>query len=172
MKRNATIPPALANLKGTPCGMFLSNEIQMADIIDIVLEQIGPSSLYQTSFSISEEFLRRLYFIKEKGLLKHTSLLLDHKATLKTARIWNFCQNVFDEAFLTANHSKVLLFAADSGDVVSVISSQNLTRGNRMEAYSISTDPNLFSSLYEGYSKLLSNSIPLNEIFAGRFNKD
>lgn len=172
MKRNATIPPELADLKHHKTGMFLSDEIQMADIIEIVIEQLGPSILYQTSFSISEEFLRRLFFIKKSGMLNKTILLLDHKATLKTARVWDFCSKVFDESHLTSNHSKVLLFESETGKKVSVISSQNLTRGNRMEAYSISTDEALYNKLKHTYLEMLEKSIPLNDIFSERFNKD
>ena len=63
MKRTADINEILKPLKDTPFQAYLSNAVQVADILDWILSQVGVAEIWQTSFSISEEFLRRLFFI-------------------------------------------------------------------------------------------------------------
>ena len=67
---------------------------------------------------------------------------------------------------LADNHSKILLVKSEAGDTVSVITSQNLTRGNRHESAFVSTDPAIFASLYDQVNDLITNhSVPLHDLF-------
>ena len=63
MKRTANIDNILRPLSDTAFQAYLSNAVQVADILEWILAQVGVAEVWQTSFSISEEFLRRLYFI-------------------------------------------------------------------------------------------------------------
>ena len=70
---------------------YLSNQLQVADVVEWCLNQMtGQATIRQTSFSISEEFIRRLYHIRQSGKVSDIQLLLDHKATNKTLRLWPF----------------------------------------------------------------------------------
>ena len=101
------------------------------------------------------------------------NLVLDHKATNKTLKLWAFITQVIERTYLADNHSKILLVKSESGKTVSVITSQNLTRGNRAESAFISTDPIIFASLYAQIEDLITNhSVPLNELFAQRITAD
>ena len=196
MKRTADINEILKPLKDTPYQAYLSNAVQVADILDWILSQVGVAEIWQTSFSISEEFLRRLFFICKDKKVSRINLVLDHKATNKTLKLWAFITQVIERTYLADNHSKILLVRAvgdkgtetgDSGNsnskslipdsntvqTVSVITSQNLTRGNRAESAFISTDPIIFASLYAQIEDLITNhSVPLNELFAQRITAD
>ena len=196
MKRTADINEILKPLKDTPYQSYLSNAVQVADILDWILSQVGIAEIWQTSFSISEEFLRRLFFICKDKKVSRINLVLDHKATNKTLKLWAFITQVIERTYLADNHSKILLVRAvgdkgtetgDSGNsnskslipdsntvqTVSVITSQNLTRGNRAESAFISTDPIIFASLYAQIEDLITNhSVPLNELFAQRITAD
>ena len=109
MKRTASISEILRPLKDAPFQAYLSTAVQVADILEWILEQTGTAEVWQTSFSISEEFLRRLVFLKKKRPISRFNLLLDHKATNKTVKLWSFIVQVVDRTFLADNHSKVLL---------------------------------------------------------------
>ena len=74
MKRTADINEILKPLKDTPFQAYLSNAVQVADILDWILSQVGVAEIWQTSFSISEEFLRRLFFICKDKQTKGTVL--------------------------------------------------------------------------------------------------
>ena len=71
--------------------------------------------------------------------------------------------------YLADNHSKILLVQAESGEMVSVVTSQNLTRGNRHESTFISTDEDIFFSLHASVMDLIKNhSVPLSDLFQQR----
>ena len=196
MKRTADIDEILKPLKDTPYQAYLSNAVQVADILDWILSQVGMAEIWQTSFSISEEFLRRLFFICKDRKVSRINLVLDHKATNKTLKLWAFITQVIERTYLADNHSKILLVRAvgnketeigdsdksnsqslipnsDTVKTVSVITSQNLTRGNRAESAFISTDPIIFASLYAQIEDLITNhSVPLNDLFRERITAD
>lgn len=183
MKRSASIDSILKPLRGTPNQAYLSNAVQVADILEWILSQVGGADrnggavskceIWQTSFSISEEFLRRLYFICKSGKVSRINLVLDHKATNKTLKLWAFITQVIERTYLADNHSKILLVKSEAGDCVSVVTSQNLTRGNRAESAFISTDPEIFAGLYAQVNDLITNhSVPLNELFDQRLRAD
>ena len=167
MRRNADIGDYLKPLREKPYQAYLSNALQVADILDWVLKQLGKSEVWQTSFSISEEFIRRLYFIEKSGLVTKFNLVLDHKATNKTLKLWAFITQVIDTTYLADNHSKVLLVKSERGEMVSIITSQNLTRGNRCESAVVTTDPDIFATLHGQIEDMITNhSVPLNDLFA------
>lgn len=130
-----------------------------------VLSQIGKSTIWQTSFSISEEFLRRLYFISKSGNVETIHLLLDFKATQKTLRLWSFLTQVIEHTYLADNHSKVILIRSEMMSVA-IITSQNLTRGNRHESAVVTTDPAVFHTLHSEIEDLIRNhAVPLSELY-------
>lgn len=161
----------LKPLSEAPSQAYLSNAVQVADLLEWILEQVGTAKVWQTSFSISEEFLRRLFFIEKSGRVSEFNLVLDHKATNKTLKLWSFMTQVIERTYLTDNHSKILLVEADSGQSVAVVTSQNLTRGNRHESAFISTDKAIFDTLHTEVDDLIRNhSVPLNDLFKQRIN--
>lgn len=169
MKRTAQISDFLRPLDEATSQAYLTNALQLADILEWILQQFGVSEVWQTSFSISEEFLRRLFFIEKSGNVSDFHLVLDHKATNKTLKLWAFITQVITHTFLADNHSKILLVESAEGRQVSVITSQNLTRGNRHESAFVSTDPSVFRVLKSQVEDLIRNhSVPLNDLFADR----
>ena len=169
MKRTASMADVVKPLAECPSQAYLSNAVQVADLLEWILEQVGTAKVWQTSFSISEEFLRRLFFIEKSGRVSEFNLVLDHKATNKTLKLWSFMTQVIQRTFLTDNHSKILLVQAESGETVSVITSQNLTRGNRHESAFISTDKTVFDTLHTQVTDLIDkHSVPLHDLFKQR----
>ena len=169
MKRTASISDYLKPLADMPNQAYLTNALQVADVLEWILEQVGKAKVWQTSFSISEEFLRRLFFIEKKGKVTEFNLVLDHKATNKTLKLWAFISQVMKRTYLADNHSKILLVLSEAGDTISVVTSQNLTRGNRHESTFISTDKAIFNTLHSAVEDLIRNhSVPLNDLFEQR----
>ena len=166
MKRNASIDDYLKPLAECPLQCYLTNTLQVADVVEWVLEQVGKATIWQSSFSISEEFLRRLYFIEKSGKVDTIHLILDFKATQKTLRLWPFLTRVIGYTYLADNHSKVILIRSVAGQTVSIITSQNLTRGNRNESAVITTDGSVFDTFYNSLTDIMKNhSVPLSELF-------
>ena len=167
MKRNASIDDYLKPLASCPLQCYLTNTLQVADVVEWVLEQVGKATSWQTSFSISEEFLRRLFFISKSGKVDTIHLILDFKATQKTLRLWPFLTRVIEHTYLADNHSKVILIRSAAGQTVSIITSQNLTRGNRNESAIVTTDAAVFATFHASLTDIMKNhSVPLSELFA------
>ena len=143
----------------------MSNTIQLFDIIEEILRQIGKAEIHISTFSTSEEFLRRIYRLKRNGLIGKATLLADQKAARKTVNLYTLISNVFDEAYLSENHSKVILMKNEKWKV-SIITSQNQTRGNRTESGMIITDQSVFLDVEAQFIDILKyKSIKLNGLF-------
>ena len=172
MKRTTSIENIFRPLSSTSLQSALTNEVQIADILEWVLQQVGRSEVWQTSFSISEEFLRRLYFITKDDKASAIHLVLDFKATNKTLSLWTFIEQVITTTHLADNHSKVLLVQSENGDKVCIKTTQNLTRGNRNESYIITTDVMVFDKFLDEIKSLIKNhSVPLSDILGQKLQQ-
>lgn len=172
MKRTATISDIIQPLDSTPYQCYMSNAIQVADVLEYALAFTGPADVTMTSFSISEEFLRRLFFIRKKGNVRSLRIVLDYKATNKTLLLWPFIAQTVERCFLADNHSKILLIRGDSA-MVAVVTSQNLTRGNRYECASIVTDPACCANIAAQLEEVIkSQSVPFHDIYRQRVATD
>lgn len=183
MATSKTVDSVLRPLKECPLQAYLSNQLQVADVVEWCLAQMeGEVTIRQTSFSISEEFIRRLYHIRRSGKVKDIQLLLDHKATNKTLRLWPFIVQTIDHCFLADNHSKLILIETQGTSLlehggcsykdvahVAIITSQNLTRGNRHECAIVTTAPEVFDTLSHEFQDLMQyHSVPLSELFKSK----
>lgn len=170
MKRTASISSILRPLSQAPTQAYISNAIQVADILEWILSKNLPPDadkviVRQTTFSISEEFLRRSYFIRKKFNAKFV-VIIDRKALNKIISLWKFISQVYDEVYISDNHSKILLVSDAEGSAISLVTSQNLTRGNRAESAVISADAAIFNSLLECFEDLRKfNSAPFSPGF-------
>lgn len=172
MKRTSSISKFLRPLAEATTQTYLTNELQVADVLEWILDQVGRAEIIQTSFSISEEFLRRLYFMVKDREIDGITLVLDLKATQKTLKLWAFIEQVIQKTYLADNHSKIILVKGGHCQVA-VITSQNLTRGNRQESTVVTTDPEIFSTLFDSVHDLITNhSVPLHDLFRERITAD
>ena len=131
----------LQQLDSHPLQAYLTDRMQLFDIIEEVIGQIGPVSLVITTFSTSEEFLRHIYRLRRSGLIRHATMVADLKAS---------------------NHSKVALMSSGDGHRVAIVTSQNQTRGNRHEAGVVTTDRVVFGALQTAVDSLIKNSYKID----------
>lgn len=170
MKRNTRISEILRPLDQSPTQAYISNALQVADILEWILRQFASQtderkvvSVYQTTFSISEEFLRRIYSVKKLFPARFV-VIIDRKALQKTVDLWNFISRVYDEVWIADNHSKILL-VDDGSRHAAMVTSQNLTRGNRAESSVISASDEIFFPLLACFNDLRNNnSAPMHDI--------
>lgn len=171
-QQNKLINKILKPLSDAPVQAYLDNRIQLFDIIEKILLETGEADIYISTFSSSEEFLRRIYRLKESGMIHHAVMLADLKASRKTQRLYTFISNVFDEVFLSENHSKVILIQNKKW-CVSICTSQNQTRGNRIESGIITTDKAIFDTLIAQYTDIVQHkSVMLNGLFTRTNSED
>ena len=155
----------LKPLSDAPLQAYLDNRVQLFDIIEYILGQTGPAAVCISTFSTSEEFLRRIFKLRKKGMITSAVMLADLKASRKTVNLYRLIANVFDDVYLAENHSKVILIRNDKW-CVSICTSQNQTRGNRTESGMISTSPEIYFNLQGQFSDIVNNhAVLLNGLF-------
>lgn len=150
---------------------YLSSEFQLYHLLDFILEETGPSSVILTTFSVSEEFVRKLLQMKEKGLISRMVIIADHRTAVKALRLTLFTNNIAEELLLGNNHAKVLLIENKDWKV-SVVTSQNQTRGNRIECGMICTLPEIYDDLLRAVKDEQKKMIDANAVFNGTIGED
>lgn len=162
----------LKPLCNTPLQVYLGTGIHTLGLLGWILKQVGRADVYVTTFSTSEEFLTGFLNLRKKGLIRHSMLLADLKAGKKTVKLNHLMSYCFDDVYLGLNHSKILLVHADSGQFVSVITSQNNTYGGRNECSMVTTDLDVFHDLYDGLKEIIKNSVLLDGLFGQTTERD
>ena len=148
-----------------PLQSHLGRGLHTLGLLGWILEQTGPADVYVSTFSTSDAFLRGFYNLKKKDLVLKSVLLADLKASKKTYRLYKEMQQNFDAVYLGQNHSKVVLVQNDRW-MVTVISSQNQTYGDRAECTLVTTSQDVFYQQYSGFRDIVdNNSIQLNGLF-------
>ena len=160
--------PRLSNddlkpLEKSPIQAYFSNRYQLIDIIVWVLDQIGQADMTISTFSTSEEFVRRLWRLKKFSRILTCGLFCDLRAIRKTLALYHIMTNVFDSVRLCENHSKVVLLQNESHSVA-IVTSQNQTRGDRYEAGVITTCPHTVNQLRRGFDAMMQHSVSINAI--------
>ncbi len=130
------------------------------ELIDYCLDQVGPSDLFITSFSISEESIRHLLYLKETGKILSLTGLFDPSLRKTKTPLLYFASEVFDKMRFAPNHSKIILFANKTRGL-SIIASANLGRNRRIETGVIDTDKKTFWFYENRLKAIFENAIEL-----------
>ncbi len=165
MSRGKSIAAILKPLNKCASQCYLGTGLHTLGLLNWILQQTGRADVYVSTFSTSEAFLNGFFNLRKKKLIGHSVLLADLKASKKTVKLFRLMQSCFDFVYLGMNHSKIVLVQNDT-HLVSVISSQNQTYGDRAECTMVTTDQMAFYSLYGGLRDIVDkNSIQLNGLF-------
>ena len=165
MPKGKDLNSILRPLSKCPLQSYLGKGLHTLGLLDRILRQTGRADVYVSTFSTSDAFLRGFYNLRKKNLIAHSVLLADLKASKKTVKLYREMQACFDSVYLSMNHSKVVLVQNDS-HLVTVVSSQNQTYGDRAECTIVTTSQEVFLQQYSGFKDLVDqNSIQLNGLF-------
>lgn len=144
-----------------PTTVYVSDSVHLAQILERLLASTGPADVSISTFSTSEEFLRRFFRLRSSGAVRKCTMYCDVRALAKTASLKLFMSSVFDSVMLCRNHSKMMLVEGGGGSFA-VVTSQNQTRGDRFEAGIITRDDYIITQVRDGLSSLASNSVRLD----------
>lgn len=143
---------------------FSTGSTQLYHVVEDLLQQTGKADVFISSFTISEEFIRKLNRLTEKNLINNLTLLIDNRSARKTLHLSWFLSKVANQVYLANNHSKIILIKNENFNI-SVVTSQNQTRGNRFEAGMITTDPEIYKFYQSEIDNELKNCIKLSDVF-------
>ena len=132
----------------------------MHQLLEYILTFTGPSKVFLTAFSLSEEPVRKLLLLKEAGQITELRCLFNDQLKRFKTDILLFSSNVADEIRTVPVHAKVILIKGRFN--VMVIGSANLTRNERYEAGVISSDQNAFKQMELSVMLTWQFATPLN----------
>ena len=171
MARGKDLNKLLKPLASCKLQSYLGKGLHTLGLLGWILQQTGRADVYVSTFSTSDAFLRGFFNLRKKNLIGHSVLLADLKASKKTVKLYREMQCCFDSVYLTMNHSKVVLVQNDKY-LVTVISSQNQTYGDRAECTMVTTSQQAFLDLYTGLDRIIKKSIDLNGLFERVASRD
>ena len=164
--RTNQIQQVLKPLRQSSSQVFLGQGLSTLGLLGWILEQTGQADIAVTTFSTSDAFLCGVINLRKRGLINHSTLVADIKASSKTLKLKRLMTEAFDDVRLTLNHSKIML-VSNAEWLVSVITSQNQTYGDRAECTFISLDRDVYLDIHNMLNNLLDDkktiSIPRRE---------
>jgi hypothetical protein len=152
---NFDLPPISSN---NYVGAYLGTGIQLYNLLEWALKQTGKAKITVMTFSISEEFIRKIWQLKKADLIDDISVLIDFKTIQKTRKLERFAGNVFTQMYYAKTHAKLILIRNEKWNV-SIVSSQNFTKGNREESGVIMTESNAFNKYKTEIERITSQAI-------------
>lgn len=172
MSRGRNVEEILRPLDCETTQYYLGVGLHTLGLLGWILAQTGRADVYVSTFSTSDAFLSGFLRLREKGLIGKSILVADLKASRKTIGLYRLMQGCFDQVYLAQNHSKVVLVQNDRW-LVTVISSQNQTYGDRAECTMVTTSQEAFLQVYTGLDYLIKKkSIGVNELFKRLTDQD
>ena len=164
--RAKQIQQVLKPLQQSSSQVFLGQGLHTRGLLGWILEQTGAAHIAVTTFSTSDAFLCGVINLRKRGLVDSSVLVADIKASSKTLKLKRLMTEAFDDVRLTLNHSKIML-VSNAEWLVSVITSQNQTYGDRAECTFIPLDRAVYLDIHNMLNNLLDDkktiSIPRRE---------
>ncbi len=156
MSKGKDVNSILRPVRDMPLQAYFGQGLHTLGLLGWLLPQTGKADVWVSSYSTSEPFLNGFYLLRKKDLIRHSSILLDHRAARKTIHLERLLYSAFDHVMLGQNHSKLLLLQ-NFDFSVSVVTSQNQTYGARAESTIISTDYGVFECLMRQFRDICGN---------------
>lgn len=130
------------------------------ELLPFFFREIGPFHLSLATFNVSEEALRPVFFMRERGELLSSRFIFDINIRRHKLDMLLFARSVSDEIHLSSSHMKVVLCHNDAISIA-VVGSANMNRNIRHEAGFITTDDHIFDFYYDYFDDVFKHdSIP------------
>lgn len=109
------------------------------ELLPFLFSEIGPFHLALATFNVSEDSLRPIFFMRERGELLSVKFLFDNNVKRHKVDMLFFSSNIADSVRTSASHMKLMLCWTDKIGI-SVVGSANMNRNIRHEAGFISVN--------------------------------
>lgn len=164
MPKGKDIDTMLRPISESVTQCYLGTGLHSLGLLIWLLKQIGPATVYMSTFSTSEEFLAGFHRLRKRGLIRDAHCLVDLKAARKTVRLERLFSACFDHIYLGMNHSKLTLVENEKYKI-SIVTSQNQTYGDRIECTMVTTDAAIYDKLICDMRCIIINCIEKDGLF-------
>lgn len=130
----------IQNVKtGSVVHYYTKGAWSMHDMLEYLLQHIGPAHVWITTWSVTEGPLRNICRLIDEGMIMSLTALFDHKIDQRKPASLQLALGLNARIQLVKCHAKMLVIQNDEW-AVSVTGSANLTKNSRLEAGVISCD--------------------------------
>lgn len=110
----------------------------MHELLEKLLLKTGPADVWITTWTITENPLRTILRLARSGKIKTITALLDHRIGKRVPKALQFAEGIMSQLKLVNIHAKTLVIINEEW-AVSVVSTANFSKNNRIECGVIST---------------------------------
>ena len=111
----------------------------MHELLQYLLLTTGPADLFFSTWALSEDPVRAMLLMKERGYLRTISCILDYKIKDQKSKAFALAEQNFTRVKLTKCHAKVTVINNNTWGIT-IPGSANYTRNPRIERGVICTD--------------------------------
>jgi hypothetical protein len=133
-KANEKVSKVIGEIKMNETIHYTSiGEWSSHDLLFHILKQIGPASVYISTWSISEDATRKMLDHVKNGSIKKLSCVLDWRVKVRRPEVYELAKYNISDIRLTTCHAKVTVIENDQWNIA-IIGSANYTNNPRIEA--------------------------------------
>lgn len=118
---------------------FSDGAWSMHHMVQYFLENIGPSDVHISTWTITEGPARILYNLKEAGLITTLSCLFDYRIQDRSPKSFQLIESISDKIKLTKCHAKIAVML-NQRHGVSIVGSSNFSKNKRLESGTVFTN--------------------------------
>ena len=119
------------------------------EVLPFVFSEIGAFHLSVATFNVSEDSLRPIFFMRERGELLSVRFLFDANIQRHKVDMLYFSANIADSVRTSYSHMKIMLCVSERLSLA-VVGSANMNRAHRHEAGIVTTDKTM-CDFYQSY---------------------
>jgi hypothetical protein len=158
-KAHKSLQAAIGNVeKGTTVKFVTDGAWSMHQMLEYCLELCGPAKVMICTWTITEEPVRAIMRMKDKGMIKELSVLVDHRISTRSASAMQLLKAVADDVKLIKSHAKMTVILGEKM-WMSIVGSANFSRNRRLEAGTIFTDNESVMFDFMTLNKLIQDEV-------------
>lgn len=156
LEGNGKLRDAVANLESNlTLHLWSKRRWSMFQLLEILLEQTGKADVWLTSWTVTEEPIRRIAQLKAAGTIREFNALFDTRASVNNPNGVQMARKTANRIAFVPIHAKCMVLMGERS-CVSVSTSANLTRNKRIEKYVLSTH----EEVAHGDRKVIESELP------------
>ena len=134
LQSHDAIKQGVAELGQCQCLHFVSRgQWSMHELLEAMLRRSGPAAVFLTTWTVTEDPVRKIFLLKQEGLIKSLSCVLDYRIKGRKPKPFQLLEHTADRIALTQCHAKAAVVRGESLSLT-CLSSANFSRNPRIEA--------------------------------------
>jgi hypothetical protein len=132
-------------------------DFSMQDLVMELLKKYKPADLYLSTYSLRELAVRKLILAIDRKEISSLKMLLDYRAPVRTAQVYEMAKMNFAKVYLISIHAKITVIKSAAG-CVTIVGSQNWTVNPKIESGAVSLNEELAAFYINYLEQIMSDA--------------